>query len=155
MHLNDLLHCDDEQFLANCYHFILGREPDGDGFADHITALRNGRSRIKVVRGFVRSREGRIRGEKVVGLRAALFWRYILKIRWIEAIWRSCFWAGDSGFFLRRVRALEQVAGMLVYLASQEEADEEISQRRGPRVSGDAAKYLSPRALEIFEELRG
>lgn len=155
MHLNDLLHCNDEQFVVNCYHFILGREPDGDGFADHITALRSGRSRLKVVRGFVRSREGRTRGEKVVGLRAALFWRYIPKVRWIEAIWRACSWAGDSDFLLRRVRVLEEVAGTLLYLASQEEAEDELNRRRGPRVSGDAARSLSPRALEIFEELRG
>lgn len=155
MHFNDLQQCSDEQFVLNCYHLILGREPDGDGFAYHLTALRSGRPRVRVARGFLRSREGRIRGEKIEGLRAATFWRRVSKVSLIAVMRRRLFSVGESSSYLRRIRTLEDASRLLLYLVAEEQAKGAIGRNRSSVSKDEAAKSLSPRALEIFEELRG
>lgn len=51
----------DEDFVTGLYGSLLGRQPDPDGFAGYVTALRNGVDRHDVLRGFMESPEYRAR----------------------------------------------------------------------------------------------
>lgn len=57
---------DDEDFLRNAYRIVLGREIDGVGRNNYLTALKQGQiSVIRVLSGLRRSAEGRAHGAKI------------------------------------------------------------------------------------------
>lgn len=67
--LADYLQFDDESFVHNAYRGILRREPDGEGLAAYIAALRTGRlSKAEIVGRLRYSSEGRAVGVRVRGL---------------------------------------------------------------------------------------
>ncbi len=154
MHINDLLYCSDEQFLMNCYQILLGRAPDEEGFAHHLSKLRLGRPRSYVIRGIMRSREGRMRNMKVVGLSTALFWSYVRQLPGLKQIAAHLEWAGSSSGLLARTRAVED---LLTRLLERAENDQGEVQKVYRPVSHDQVSLdtLPPRAKEIFHELVG
>lgn len=155
MHLSELFNCSNEQFVLNCYHLMLGREPDEEGYLHHINMLQAGRSRLRIVRGIARSSEARRRGVRLQGLRGALLWDWLARKSGVGPWLRRIAWARGVDETLKRVWVLEERCGQLLELAAEDAA---IAKQRGrrPQVEMDeAARWLSPRGLEIFEELRG
>jgi len=67
--LADYLQFDDESFVHNSYRGILRREPDDEGLAAYVAALRTGRlSKAEIVGRLRYSSEGRAAGVRVRGL---------------------------------------------------------------------------------------
>ncbi len=67
--LRDFLDHHDESFVRNAYLGILGREPDAEGWAHFLTALRDGSlSKIEILGRLRYSKEGRLRSTPVAGL---------------------------------------------------------------------------------------
>ena len=155
MYLSELLTCNNEQFVLNCYHLILGREPDEEGFLHHITVLQAGRSRLRIVRGIARSSEARRRGVRVQGLRGALLWDWLARKSRLGPWLRRIAWIRDADETLKRVWILEERCGQLLELAAEDAAAGKQRARRSQVEMNEAAGWLSPRGLEIFEELRG
>jgi FkbM family methyltransferase len=56
---------DVEMFVLGLYDLVLAREPDEDGFAANVVALRAGTSRADMLRAFVESAEALARGREV------------------------------------------------------------------------------------------
>lgn len=71
-HVNELLALPDDQFLKAVYWNILGRPIDAQGEAVHAERLRQGWSRMFVVRAIHTSQEGQAVGRVLPGLRRAL-----------------------------------------------------------------------------------
>lgn len=154
MQLNDLYECGSEQFVRNCYHLILGREPDEEGFTHHVNMLRAGRSRLRIVRGMMRSSEGRRRGVRIAGLRGALIWDWLMRKSHIGPWLDRLAWARTSDETLIRIWSLEERCRKLVEMAA-DDAIASAGQGRHSQVKGsDASSWLSPRGQEIFDELR-
>lgn len=154
MRLADLYECGSEQFVLNCYHLILGREPDEEGFLHHLNMLRAGRSRLRIVRGITRSSEARRRGARVAGLRGALLWDWAMRRSYIGPWLGRLAWARGSDETLIRIWGLEDRCRKLVQMAADDAAASQQRRRQSQVESTDASPALSPRGLEIFEELR-
>lgn len=154
MRISDFFHCDDEQFLENCYQFILGRDPDENGFAHHLNRLQNGLPRPYLIFGMTRSREGRRRNVKIAGLWTALFWAYVNRLPLLRDVAAHIAWAQTSDGVLSRVRAMEYTLGQML---DQAEKDYALVPSRYINLKHDEVNLqnLSPRAKEIFHELVG
>ena len=67
--LSAFLNFHDEAFIRNAYRSILNRDPDSNGLAHYLTALRSGRYTKAEILGRLRySSEGRVRAVKIRGL---------------------------------------------------------------------------------------
>jgi hypothetical protein len=55
--LQQLMQLEGEQFIAECYRHLLGREPDPAGFYSHLRALRSGMRKAAIVAAIMRSGE--------------------------------------------------------------------------------------------------
>ncbi len=155
MQLNALFECTDEQFVLNCYHLILGREPDEEGYLHHINMLQRGRSRLRVVRGMARSSEARRLGVRVTGLRRAIIWQWLIDHSYAGRWLSRTGWARRSDETLKRIWSLEARCSELVQIAANEAALREQRLRHSQVEANEAASWLSPRGIEIFNELRG
>lgn len=63
---------DDEDFLRNAYRIVLGREVDGVGRDNYLSALKDGQlTVVRILSGLRRSTEGRAHGAKIRWLRTA------------------------------------------------------------------------------------
>ncbi|WP_413716470.1 DUF4214 domain-containing protein [Sphingobium sp. B11D3B] len=156
IYYRDLVYNDDEQFVWNCYVEILGREPDSTGFVHHVNVLRTGRPRAMIVRSLMRSTEGRRRGTKIRGARAAFFWARLFRVPGIGSLLARIERVNDTWELRRSMRRLELETTKLVAIA-QEQADmfARSPNRRSALALRDAESGLSPRGLRIFEELIG
>ncbi|AYJ87116.1 DUF4214 domain-containing protein [Sphingomonas paeninsulae] len=154
MHLNDLYECGNERFVLNCYHLILGREPDEEGFLHHLSMLQQGRSRLRIVRGMMRSSEARRRGARFAGLRGALVWDWVIRRSYIGPWLNRIAWARTSNETLTRIWSLEEGCRKLVQMAADDAAAREQQGQHSKVKSSEASAGLSPRGLEIFNELR-
>lgn len=67
--LDDFLHFEDEEFVAEAYQRILGREADEDGFDFYCRMLKGEGSRLEVLAALARAPEARRRDVKVHGVR--------------------------------------------------------------------------------------
>lgn len=130
MHLSELFNCSNEQFVLNCYYFILGRKPDEVGYLHHVAVLQAGRSRLSVARGFARSSEARRRGVRLQGLRRALLWDWLARKSGLGPWLRHIAWTRDADETLKRLWVLEQRCSRLLELAAEDAA---ISKQRAPR----------------------
>jgi hypothetical protein len=71
-HINDLLELDGVDFVKAAYVSLLGREVDAEGGANYLKRLREGWSRMSVVKGLCASDEGKAHGNALPGLAKAL-----------------------------------------------------------------------------------
>ena len=67
--LADLLKHDDEEFIRNAYHVILGREADYQGFNHYLSKIRNGEyNKIEILGRLRYSKEGKEKDRIIKGL---------------------------------------------------------------------------------------
>jgi len=72
LHLDDLLFKDGQDFVANTYRLLLGREPDEQGVAAYTEAMRHDQTKLGVVLDILSSEEARKRGAGVTGAGIAM-----------------------------------------------------------------------------------
>ncbi len=72
MHINELLELDGIPFIKAAYVALLGREVDESGGANYARRLRDGWSKMSMVKGMAMSEEGRAMQTKLPGLSKAL-----------------------------------------------------------------------------------
>jgi hypothetical protein len=60
--LTDLLGCEELLFVRRAYWVLLGREPDASGRENYLKELRNGASKLHILRELAQSPEGEARG---------------------------------------------------------------------------------------------
>jgi hypothetical protein len=71
-HVNELLELEGADFVKAAYVALLGRGADVDGGNNYLKRLRDGWSRMSVVKGLHHSEEGKAFGQKLPGLAKAL-----------------------------------------------------------------------------------
>ena len=70
--IGDLLDLDGTAFIKSAYLALLGREVDELGGANYVRKLRDGWSKMSLVKGLVNSDEGKAHGMKLAGVGKAL-----------------------------------------------------------------------------------
>jgi hypothetical protein len=73
LHIDDLLAREDVAFIEMAFLTLLGRPPDPQGGVSYLQLLRAGATKMRIVRGLCRSREGSGRKCSLPGLSAAIF----------------------------------------------------------------------------------
>ena len=71
-HINELLELDGIPFIKAAYVALLGREVDEEGGGNYARRLRDGWSKMSLVKGMAWSEEGKALGKKLPGLATAL-----------------------------------------------------------------------------------
>lgn len=71
-HVNALLELEGVDFVKAAYVALLGREADVDGGTNYLKRLRDGWSRMSIVKALCESAEGKAFGQKLAGLANAL-----------------------------------------------------------------------------------
>lgn len=66
--VNDLIALDNDEFLRNAYKLILLRECDNEGFLFYLNKIKNGRSKIDIIRDIRNSPEGKSVNSELAGL---------------------------------------------------------------------------------------
>jgi hypothetical protein len=156
-HIDDLICCDDETFIWNCYRILFGRDPDPSGFAHHLTRLQNDRSRPSIIRSMKRSTEGRIRGARIKGLRWAIVWSKIVRIPGTGFLFSPFTWYRGKNDIARRIRVIETTTARLAQLAEENEIVTKVNKRDSKSRGSSMVNIseLSPRAKMILQELKG
>lgn len=93
--INELLELDGAAFIKAAYLSLLGREVDEQGGNNYVRRLRDGWSKMSLIKGLALSDEGKVYGMKLAGLRKAL-------ARYAKAQRRS--W---GGWYFRSVLGVE------------------------------------------------
>lgn len=70
--INDLLELEGVDFIKAAYVSLLGRAVDAEGGANYLKRLRDGWSRLSIVKGLLTSDEGKAHGNALPGLAKAL-----------------------------------------------------------------------------------
>jgi hypothetical protein len=154
MHLNDLLYCDDEQFVRNCYQSLLRRDPDREGISHYLHLLKGGFPREQVVEEMSLSSEGRQYHAQVNGLRSALWLGRLYRVPGLGPLLRRFAGARCAGSIEIKLAELEALSRRLILLAEDNGKDNVRTNR--PTIGAyEMPSSLSPRARDIFEDLRG
>ena len=70
--LNDLLACNDEQFIHAAYQAILGRTPDSEGYKYYLDRVCSGVAKMQILTQLKLSSEGKALNRGLPGLNAAI-----------------------------------------------------------------------------------
>lgn len=113
--LAELLGLHDERFIRACYRRLLAREADPAGLAHYLRMLRGGASKMRILRGMLRSSEARENGAPLPGLDRAII-RYT-RGNWPVVGWflRRLWKTDGEGVIERQMRQIGNHVGRLGY----------------------------------------
>lgn len=140
-HLRELLRYNDREFVRTAYRVTLGREPDEEGMAHHLSSLRLGRvNKTDVVESLRHSPEGEARGATIKGLKP----RAVRRLRHVPYL----------GYVIRWFSAAIRLPDLLqAYLNNSFSAQPTADDSSAPAASFSARQLVNYR-LEIDDELR-
>jgi O-antigen chain-terminating methyltransferase len=105
--LEEFMQLHDTSFVEAAYLAILHREPDTVGRIHYVRRIREGASKIRVLSDLIRSKEGRSKGTKIVGLNAALTVDKLLSIPVIGGLFHFLLFSATIRSHFREMRVLE------------------------------------------------